>query len=158
MPFFNSVVASSGRYLYMKMKKPTENKMLTVAIQPLISNFFSGALPASSFCNSSNWTFAENRSARKPSVIAWPSVITPRSTGHAIHGCFSESRSSGSLCVESSPDGLRQVMAHACGLRIITPSSTAWPPTSVSFAAFERRQKLHRHQKPPQCSEKLHID
>ena len=61
-------------------------------------------------CNSSRATLPENFRARKPSVIAWPSVITPRSTGQAIQGCFSERRSSGSLWVTISPDGLRQAM------------------------------------------------
>ena len=37
---FNSVAASSGRNLYMKIKKPTEIMMLTAAIQPVISSFF----------------------------------------------------------------------------------------------------------------------
>ena len=40
---------------------------------------------------------SEKRKARNPRVMAWPSVITPRSTGHPIHLCFSERRSSGSL-------------------------------------------------------------
>ena len=75
---------------------------------------------------------AENRSARKPSVIACPSVITPRIRGHPIHLCFSESRSSGSLWLINSPFGFLHVMPQACGVRIMTPSSTAWPPTSVS--------------------------
>ena len=111
--FFSSVVASSGRYLYMKIKNPTEIRTFTVAIQPLISNFFFGAASPISCCNSSNCKLAEKRRARKPSAIACPRVMTPRTTGHAIHLCFSESRSSGSLWEESSPEGLRQVMAHA---------------------------------------------
>src|ERR1700738_4058147 len=64
--------------------------------------------------------------------MAYPSVITPRTMGQAIHLCFSEGRASGSLMVTTSPDGLRQAMAQACGERIITPSSTACPPTRVS--------------------------
>src|SRR4029077_16157388 len=40
--------------------------------------------------------------------------------------------SRGSLWVETSPEGLRQAMAHACGERIMTPSSNAWPPPRVS--------------------------
>ena len=46
---FSSVAASSGRNLYMKMKKPTEMMMLTAAIQPLISSFFLSV--AGSGCN-----------------------------------------------------------------------------------------------------------
>src|SRR6266550_3920319 len=58
--------------------------------------------------------------------------MTPRTIGQAIHLCFSEGRSSGSLMVTTSPEGLRQAIAQACGERIITPSSTACPPTRVS--------------------------
>src|ERR1700727_2506672 len=64
--------------------------------------------------------------------MAYPSVITPRTIGQAIHLCFSEGRSSGWLRVTTSPEGLRQAIAQACGERIITPSSTACPPTNVS--------------------------
>src|ERR1039458_8910948 len=64
--------------------------------------------------------------------MACPSVMTPRTTGQPIHGCFSESRSSGSECVEMVPSGLRTEIPQACGERIITPSSTACPPTRVS--------------------------
>src|SRR6202162_1955333 len=64
--------------------------------------------------------------------MAYPSVITPRTMGQAIHLCFSEGRSSGSLMVTTSPDGLRQAIVPACGGRIITPSSTPCPPTRVS--------------------------
>src|ERR1700736_3146096 len=58
--------------------------------------------------------------------------MTPRIIGQPIHLCFSEGRSSGSLRVAISPEGLRQAIAQACGDRIITPSSTACPPTRVS--------------------------
>src|ERR1035441_788671 len=44
---FSSVVASSGMYLYMKMKKAIEKAMFRPAIQPVISNFFPGSLPGS---------------------------------------------------------------------------------------------------------------
>src|SRR5271170_4072118 len=132
-----NVVFSVGfficRYLYMKIKKPTEKTTFTVAIHPLISNFFFSGSPGSGAgCNSSSATLAENFNARKPSVMAWPSVMTPRITGHPIHLCFSESRSRGSLWTETSPDGLRQAIPQAWGDRIITPSSTACPPTRVS--------------------------
>src|SRR3954451_13015276 len=59
--------------------------------------------------------------------------MTPRIIGHAIHLCFSDGRSRGSLRVTNSPEGFRQAIAQACGERIITPSSTAWPPTRVSY-------------------------
>src|SRR5580704_1811125 len=141
---FSSVAASSGRYLYMKMKKATENAIFNPAIQPVISNFFlflpgssarAALLPSSllgSEAISSSAALAENFSARNPSVIAWPSVITPRTTGQPIHVCCSDGRSSGSLCVTISPEGLRTAMPQACGERIMTPSSTACPPTRVS--------------------------
>ena len=123
-----AVAASSGTNLYMKMKNPIENIRLAASIQPLSSAF----LP--SFCNSgsSSATLAENFSARKPSIIAWPSVTSPRTNGQPSHLRFSAARSSGSLWVTTSPLGLRMAMPQACGVRIITPSITAWPPTSVS--------------------------
>ena len=39
--FFSSVAASSGRYLYMKMKKASEMMTLTAASQPLMVAAFS---------------------------------------------------------------------------------------------------------------------
>ena len=65
---FSSVAASSGRNLYMKMKKPSEMSDVD------------GGHPSADFQSScpcrlaaglvSSATLAENRSARKPSVIA----------------------------------------------------------------------------------------
>src|ERR1700688_3742725 len=141
LTLFSSVVASRGRYLYMKMKKATEKAMFRPAIHPVISNFLTGTLllllsvvasSASLPLNSSSAALAENFSALNPSVMAWPSVITPRTIGQPIHLCCSEGRSSGSLWVTISPEGLRTAMPQACGERIITPSSTACPPTRVS--------------------------
>ena len=146
---FSSVAASKGRNLYMKMKKPMEKMIFTAASQPLISNF----LPCSSGGIWSSATFAEKRNARNPRVIAWPRVITPRTMGHPIHLCFSEGRSRFSLWVAISPEGLRTAMAQAWGERIITPSSTAWPPTKVSappssagnsWTAMRKRQILRK--------------
>src|SRR5580698_5781960 len=138
----------------MKIKNDSETMTFPAASHPLMvaafprvaeddsagwigaaSPCFGGTVEASvnSLCiTSSMATFAEKRKARYPSDMAYPSVITPRTIGHAIHLCFSDGRSSGSLQVMTSPEGLRQAIAQACGERIITPSSTACPPTRVS--------------------------
>src|SRR6185312_11699680 len=125
---FIPVAAANGTNLYMKMKKPMETTMLPIMAHEPISGFFS----PSSLAISSRPTLSENFAATKPSFIAWPSVASPRTKGHPIHLCFSEGRCSFSLCVVISPDGLRMAMPQACGERIITPSTTAWPPTRVS--------------------------
>src|SRR5580704_8693531 len=87
--------------------------------------------------------------------------MTPRTIGQAIHLCFSEGRSSGSLMVTTSPEGLRQAIAQACGERIITPSSTACPPTRVSSplssagkscTATRKRTKFRRERTMVRCS------
>src|SRR5690348_13364128 len=64
--------------------------------------------------------------------MAWPRVITPRTSGQPIHLCFSERRSRGSEWVTIVPLGWRTAMPQAWGERIMTPSRTAWPPTRVS--------------------------
>ena len=132
--------------------------MLIAATQPLISTF----LPWSLAGSSSRAALAEKRRARKPSDMACPSVITPRTTGHAIHLCFSEGRSSGSLWVTISPDDLRTAIPQACGERIMTPSITAWPPTEDFFSAFQGRKELYRRQKtqmlPPTLHRKQNLD
>src|SRR5271165_4675454 len=174
----SSVAANSGRYLYMKMKNASETMTFPAASHPLIDAAFSrvcdgedstslrlgGTVEAcvDSFCiTSSIATFAEKRKARYPSDMAYPSVITPRTIDQAIHLCFSDGRSSGSLKVTTSPEGLRQAIAQACGERIITPSSTACPPTRVSSplssagkscTATRKRTKFRRECTVIRCS------
>ena len=71
---------------------------------------------------------AETESARNPIPRACPSAITPRMNGFARIGCrlATESMSCDSMC--RSPAGRRTATAHTSRPRIITPSTTAWPP------------------------------
>ena len=81
-------------------------------------------------CSSRSWetTFAEIASARNPMASDSPSAMTPRITGsrqirrRLIGDSMSLTTSS------MSPSGVRTATAQLDGLRIITPSSTAWPP------------------------------
>ena len=73
-------------------------------------------------------TFAEIASALNPMASDSPSAMTPRITGtrHSRRRFIGDSMS----CTTSSmsPSGVRTATAQLDGLRIITPSSTAWPP------------------------------
>ena len=89
----DAVRARLEKTLASKMKKPIETTMLPIMAHEPISGFFS----PSSLAISSRPTFRENFEATKPKRMAWPSVASPRTKGHPIHLCFSESRSRGSL-------------------------------------------------------------
>src|SRR5258706_5075920 len=87
--------------------------------------------------------------------MALPSVIKPRMIGQPIHLCFSDIRSNGSAWTITSPEALRQAIPQAWGDLIITPSSTACPPTRVvsspfsitgkSCKAVENRHQMERN-------------
>ena len=97
---------------------------------------------------------AEMPSARKPILSDSASATTPRTTGRRSSRCFLVHETSGSeitsispLAPPSSPgprrraapaDGLRTATAQVEMPRIITPSSTAWPPTGASLVASLR--------------------
>ena len=109
-------------------------------------------LPISSSSPSSpggSCALAEMFRARKPIFSDSHRAKTPRTTGRRIQRCVlridtsgnertsisplapsrGSSRSSDSSC---SAEGLRTATAHVETPRIITPSSTAWPPTGAS--------------------------
>src|SRR5207237_295570 len=65
---------------------------------------------------------------RKPIASDSPSATTPRTTGMRIQRCFFSADSTGRLTSAISPFCLRTATDHAEGPRIMTPSSTAWPP------------------------------
>ena len=73
-------------------------------------------------------TFAEIASARNPIASDSPRATTPRMTGsrQILRRCIGELTSWTTSVI--SPSGVRIATAHEDGLRIITPSSTAWPP------------------------------
>jgi hypothetical protein len=81
-------------------------------------------------------TFAEMARALKPMASDSPSAITPRMTGsRQIRRRFIGDSMS---CTTSSmsPSGVRTATAQLDGLRIITPSSTAWPPYEIFMRAL----------------------
>src|SRR5215208_1127674 len=78
---------------------------------------------------------AEIASARKPILSDSPSATTPRMTGHRSTRWRFAHETSGSELIATSPSGLRTATAHVETPRIITPSSTACPPTAASRLA-----------------------
>src|SRR6187431_3288976 len=93
-------------------------------------------------------TLAEIASARKPIARDSPSAMTPRTTGsrQIFRRCIGDSISRTTSVM--SPSGVRTATAQLDGLRIITPSRTAWPPyvifTSASRRGTRGRSRLTR--------------
>src|SRR3954452_23598713 len=102
--------------------------------------------------SSPSWALAEMPSARKPIASDSTSATTPRMTGQRnarwrlVHetsgneltaispsGASSSASPSGRIC---SGSGSRTATAQGEAPRIITPSSTACPPTGASFCAI----------------------
>ncbi len=79
-------------------------------------------------CSSSGiWRFADHDNALKPSAIDSPSAMTPRTSGTFDH--FSAQVGTSWISISMSPSGVRTATAHVRSPRIMTPSTTAWPPT-----------------------------
>ena len=78
-------------------------------------------------CSSSGicW-FADHESAFMPSAIDSASAITPRTSGIFDHFCAQVGASW--VSISMSPSGVRIATAHDRSPRIMTPSTTAWPP------------------------------
>ena len=112
--------------------------------------------------SSTSWALAENASARKPIFSDSPRATTPRITGRRrIRWRFAH-ETSGSEVTSISPSGLRTATAQVETPRIITPSSTAWPPTGASREATgmpsgmrsrEFRAWPERRRRPCSCQE-----
>ncbi len=151
---FSSVAATSGMNLYMKMKKPTEKMMLRAATQPLISSFFFALLFGLKLVQRDVGGETQGAEAQGH---AWPRVITPRTTGHPIHLCFSERRSSGSEWVDN-------LARWACGTAIAPSVRRAHhhafqhglAADQSLLSAFQRRQQLERDKETPHGSQKSH--
>src|SRR5258708_1817668 len=75
---------------------------------------------------------AEKLSALTPKASDWISVAPPRSTGQLSHLYLSLHLGSDSAVETVESSDRRHAMAYADGVRIITPSITAWPPTMRS--------------------------
>src|SRR5208337_270976 len=136
----------------MKMKKPSDSATLRASAQPGTSTFFSSSAVSPSMA-----TLAEYRRARKPSAIAWPSVMQPRMIGQAIHLCCSEGRSSGSECVARVPSGLRMQMPQACRAHHDALEHSLAPDQGF-LPALQSGQELDRCQKPQITTQRNHID
>ncbi len=78
-------------------------------------------------CSSSGiWRFADHVRAFMPSVIDSASAITPRTSGIFDH--FSAQVGVSWVSISMSPSGVRTAIAYDRSPRIMTPSTTAWPP------------------------------
>ena len=75
---------------------------------------------------------AEIASALKPILRDSPRATTPRMTGMRRIRLRLAHETIGSEVTWMSPSGLRQATDQVETPRIITPSSTAWPPTGAS--------------------------
>src|SRR5436190_1677756 len=98
--------------------------------------------------SSGSWALAEMPSALKPSFSDSTSATTPRMIGQRSTRCFLVHETSGNELTSIAPcapcsgsslpscrssgTGLRTATAQVEMPRIITPSSTAWPPTGAS--------------------------
>src|SRR6476661_5275828 len=92
-----------------------------------------GSSPSASSC-----LLAEICSAEKPIFSDSASATTPRITGQRRIECFFSQDVSGEAVTSISPSGVRTATAQVETPRIITPSSTACPPTGASFDAIRR--------------------
>ncbi len=71
---------------------------------------------------------AEMDSARNPIPSACPSEMTPRTNGLPRNGWRFTRELTSCDSTWMSPVGFRTATAHTSRPRIITPSTTAWPP------------------------------
>ena len=100
------VARNSGTNLYMNRKNSSENARGAAIIQRELGRLL--AFLGGFFARvASSATLAENCSAFTPSVIACPSVPSPRRMGSLKIGYFSDIRGSGLCSVTISPFDLR---------------------------------------------------
>ena len=119
------LVRPTGTTKKRPIAKSIEKRIVTPHSQPPISSLF----PSSS---GSIWAFAEIASARNPIFSDSPRATTPRITGSRQTRCRRAHGRRPSELISISPSGLRTATAQVETPRIITPSSTAWPPTGAS--------------------------
>src|SRR5450759_1946351 len=89
----------------------------------------------------------EMASARKPIASDSPSAITPLMTGSLKTRCRFIKESTGRQTSATSPLGLRTASDQYEGLRIITPSITAWPPYIVVDCLASRGSERKRRRR-----------
>src|SRR3954451_2311783 len=113
-------------------KRPTASSIEKAIVRPQTQPPISSFSP-SSF--SSSCALAEIASARKPIFSDSPRATTPRITGTRQRRWRLAQGTSDSELSSTSPSGVRTATAQTETPRIITPSSTAWPPTGASRLA-----------------------
>ena len=122
------LVAPTGTTKKRPTARTSERAIVSPQTQPPIG---SGSSPSSG----SSWAFAEIASALKPIRSDSASATTPRITGQRSTRCRFAQETSGSEITSICSSGLRTATAQVETPRIITPSSTAWPPTGASRLA-----------------------
>ena len=116
----------------MTKKSPTARTSEKAIVSPHIQPPISSGSPSSS---SSSWALAEIASALKPIFIDSPRATTPRMIGSRQMRWRCAQGTRDSEVSSTSPAGLRTATAQVETPRIITPSSTACPPTGASRLA-----------------------
>src|SRR5437660_8302056 len=114
-PTLNSITAKPIEIANAKTSWPRESSVLTSPSAP-------------SSCDA---YWAEIARARKPIASDSPSAMTPRMIGRRKIRRFAIGDVIGLQTCAIAPSGLRTATARLDGLRIITPSRTACPPTVI---------------------------
>ena len=117
------LVAPTGMTKNSPTASTSEKTIVSPQVKPPIS---------SSSSSSASCALAEIARARKPILSDSASATTPRITGKRRIRLRFAQETSGSEVTSISPSGVRQATAQVETPRIITPSSTAWPPTGAS--------------------------
>src|SRR3954451_15847783 len=120
------LVAPTGTTKNRPMARAIENAIVSPHVKPPIGS-------ASS--SSASWALAEKARARKPILSDSTRATMPRITGMRQTRWRLAHETRGSEVTSTSPSGFRTATAHVETPRIITPSSTAWPPTGASRLA-----------------------
>src|SRR5829696_8442553 len=116
----------------MTKKRPIASARESAIVSPQTQPPISSGSPSSS---SSSCALAEIASALKPIFIDSPRATTPRMIGSRQRRLRFAQGTSDSEVSSTAPSGLRTATAQVETPRIITPSSTACPPTGASRLA-----------------------
>ena len=133
-------------------KRPIASSSEKTIVRPQVKPPIASGSSSSS--SSASCALAEIASARKPIFSDSASATTPRITGRRSTRWRLAQETSGSEVTSISPSassgassgtGLRTATAQVETPRIITPSSTAWPPTGASLEATGMPSGIRRH-------------
>ena len=126
-------------------KRPIASSIEKTIVRPQTQPPISSFSPSSS---SSICALAEIARALKPIFSDSPRATTPRITGRRQSRCRWAQGTSGSDSTSIWPSGVRTATAQTETPRIITPSSTAWPPTGASRLATSAPSGMRRGSPP----------